>query len=83
MKVSFIDLFFTACISIMLSIVGCAVVDIVKSNSTQQPQRYTVRFQDTEYQDLQRIGYNNHYSVYRTKEGKRVEFHGTFSEIEQ
>ena len=47
------------------------------------PQRYTVRFDGIEYQDLTRIGFSSEFRVYKTKAGKRIEFHGSFYEVEQ
>ena len=43
------------------------------------PQRYTVHFDGIDYQDLTRLGVRS----YKTKAGKRIEFHGSFYEVEQ
>ena len=47
------------------------------------PQRYTVHFDGIDYQDLTRIGWNDEIRSYKTKAGKRIEFHGSFYEVEQ
>jgi hypothetical protein len=47
------------------------------------PQRYTVHFDGIDYQDLTRIGLSSEFRVYKTKAGKRIEFHGSFYEVEQ
>ena len=47
------------------------------------PQRYTVHFDGIDYQDLTRIGLSSEFRVYKTKAGKRIEFHGNFYEVEQ
>jgi hypothetical protein len=47
------------------------------------PQRYTVHFDGIDYQDLTRIGGSGQWSSYKTKAGKRIEFHGNFYEVEQ
>jgi hypothetical protein len=47
------------------------------------PQRYTVHFDGIDYQDLTRIGSFSHGTSYKTKAGKRIEFHGSFYEVEQ
>jgi hypothetical protein len=47
------------------------------------PQRYTVHFDGIDYQDLTRIGWNDEIRVYKTKAGKRIEFHSNFYEVEQ
>jgi hypothetical protein len=47
------------------------------------PQRYTVHFDGIDYQDLARIGLSSEFRVYKTKAGKRIEFHGSFYEVEQ
>ncbi len=47
------------------------------------PQRYTVHFDGIDYQDLTRIGSYSHGTSYKTKAGKRIEFHGNFYEVEQ
>ena len=43
------------------------------------PQRYTVHFDGIDYQDLAR----DYRSAYKTRAGKRIEFHGSFYEVEQ
>ncbi len=48
-----------------------------------EPQRYTVHFDDIDYQDLTREGFKGQWSAYKTKAGKRIEFHGSFYEVEQ
>ena len=45
----------------------------------KDPQRYTVHFDGIDYQDLTRLGVRS----YKTKAGKRIEFHGSFYEVEQ
>jgi hypothetical protein len=47
------------------------------------PQRYTVHFDGIDYQDLTRTGGSGQWSSYKTKAGKRIEFHGNFYEVEQ
>jgi len=47
------------------------------------PQRYTVHFDGIDHQDLTRIGLSSEFRVYKTKSGKRIEFHGNFYEVEQ
>ena len=49
------------------------------------PQRYTVHFDGIDYQDLTRDyhGLSRSRSEYKTKAGKRIEFHGNFYEVEQ
>jgi hypothetical protein len=66
----------------LLTIAGCAVFDMVTS-SDSDPQRYTVHFDGIDYQDLTRLGLSSEFRVYKTKAGKRIEFHGNFYEVEQ
>jgi len=49
------------------------------------PQRYTVHFDGIDYQDLTRDfqGLSRSRAAYKTKAGKRIEFHGNFYEVEQ
>jgi hypothetical protein len=49
------------------------------------PQRYTVHFDGIDYQDLTRDhhGLSRIRAEYKTKAGKRIEFHGSFYEVEQ
>jgi hypothetical protein len=72
--------------SILLTMVfgfgGCAVFGMVTSIPSD-PQRYTVHFDGIDYQDLTRIGLSSEFRVYKTKAGKRIEFHGSFYEVEQ
>ena len=55
----------------------------IEQGSDSDPQRYTVHFDGIDYQDLTRIGLNSEFRVYKTKAGKRIEFHGNFYEVEQ
>ena len=74
--------------SILLAMVfgfgGCAVFGMFTS-IPQDPQRYTVHFDGIDYQDLERDfhGLSRSRSEYKTKAGKRIEFHGNFYEVEQ
>ena len=71
-------------ITMVLAIAGCAVFDTVTS-SPSDPQRYTVHFDGIDYQDLTRDyhGLSRSRSAYKTRVGKRIEFHGSFYEVEQ
>jgi len=51
--------------------------------ANKDPQRYTVHFDGIDYQDLTRIGLSSEFRIYKTKAGKRIEFHGNFYEVEQ
>jgi hypothetical protein len=53
--------------------------------SESDPQRYTVHFDGIDYQDLTRDyhGLSRSRAEYKTKAGKRIEFHGSFYEVEQ
>jgi hypothetical protein len=55
----------------------------VYRSEPSDPQRYTVHFDGIDYQDLTRIGLSSEFRVYKTKAGKRIEFHGSFYEVEQ
>ena len=55
----------------------------IEQGSPNDPQRYTVHFDGIDYQDLTRIGLSSEFRVYKTKAGKRIEFHGSFYEVEQ
>ena len=74
--------------SILLAMVfgfgGCAVFGMVTS-IPQAPQRYTVHFDGIDYQDLTREsqGLSRSGAAYKTKAGKRIEFYGSFYEVEQ
>ena len=48
-----------------------------------EPQRYTVHFDGIDYQDLTREGWSDEIRSYKTRVGKRIEFHGSFYEVEQ
>ena len=48
-----------------------------------EPQLYTVHFDGIDYQDLKQIYSGRHSCAYRTKAGKRIEFYGSFYEVEQ
>ena len=51
--------------------------------SRKEPQLYTVHFDGIDYQDLKQIYSGRHSCAYRTRAGKRIEFYGSFYEVEQ
>ena len=61
----------------------CVAVNKYFDAEPSDPQRYTVHFDGIDYQDLTRIGLSSEFRVYKTKAGKRIEFHGNFYEVEQ
>ena len=71
-------------LTMVLTIAGCAVFDMVTS-SEKAPRRYTVHFDGIDYHDLTRDyhGLSRSRAEYKTKAGKRIEFHGNFYEVEQ
>ena len=75
--------FYSVWAAILLTICGCALFDKYTTSSDSDPQRYTVHFDGIDYQDLTRTGLSSEFRVYKTKAGKRIEFHGSFYEVEQ
>jgi hypothetical protein len=61
----------------------CVAANKYFDTEPNDPQRYTVHFDGIDYQDLTRIGLSSEFRVYKTKAGKRIEFHGSFYEVEQ
>jgi hypothetical protein len=60
-------------------------VSVEQGVEPQPPQRYTVHFDGIDYQDLTRDyhGLSRSRAAYKTKAGKRIEFRGSFYEVEQ
>jgi hypothetical protein len=58
-------------------------VSVEQGVEPQDPQRYTVHFDGIDYQDLTRVGWSDEIRTYKTRVGKRIEFHGSFYEVEQ
>jgi hypothetical protein len=60
-------------------------IEIEQGVEPGDPQRYTVHFDGIDYQDLTRDyhGLSRSRAEYKTKAGKRIEFHGSFYEVEQ
>jgi hypothetical protein len=60
-------------------------IAVEPSGEPSDPQRYTVHFDGIDYQDLTRDyhGLSRSRSAYKTRVGKRIEFHGNFYEVEQ
>jgi hypothetical protein len=75
--------FYSVWVAICLTIGCCAAFDKYTASSDKDPQRYTVHFDGIDYQDLTRLGSFSHGMSYKTKAGKRIEFHGNFYEVEQ
>jgi hypothetical protein len=78
--------FYSVWVAICLAIGCCALFDKYTTGSEpSDPQRYTVHFDGIDYQDLTRDfrGLSRDRSEYKTKAGKRIEFHGNFYEVEQ
>jgi hypothetical protein len=81
-----IDIFFwSVWVAICFTIGCCAAFDKYTTSSDKDPQRYTVHFDGIDYQDLTRNyhGLSRSRAAYKTKVGKRIEFHGSFYEVEQ
>jgi hypothetical protein len=75
--------FYSVWVAICLTIGCCAAFDTYIASSDKAPQRYTVHFDGIDYQDLTRVGLSSEFRVYKTRAGKRIEFHGSFYEVEQ
>ncbi len=76
--------FYSVWVAICLTIACCAAFDKYTTGSQPiDPQRYTVHFDGIDYQDLTRLGWDDEIRSYKTKAGKRIEFHGNFYEVEQ
>ena len=82
MKLEIIDYIGAACVCFVLVVCGVAGAYYAEP---VDPQRYTVHFDGIDYQDLTRDyhGLSRSRSAYKTKAGKRIEFHGNFYEVEQ
>ena len=85
MKFDIIDYIGAALVCLVLVVWGVCLVKLAEPYYSQlnNPQRYTVHFDGIDYQDLTRIGLSSEFRVYKTKAGKRIEFHGNFYEVEQ
>ena len=85
MKFGIIDYIGAACVCLVLVVWGACLVKLAEPyyGEPSDPQRYTVHFDGIDYQDLTRIGLSSEFRVYKTKAGKRIEFHGNFYEVEQ
>ena len=85
MKFEVIDYIGAACVCFVLVVWGACLVKLAEPyyGEPSDPQRYTVHFDGIDYQDLTRIGLSSEFRVYKTKAGKRIEFHGNFYEVEQ
>ncbi len=84
MKFGIIDYIGAACVFFVLVVWCACLVKLTEPYySDSDPQRYTVHFDGIDYQDLTRIGLSSEFRVYKTKAGKRIEFHGNFYEVEQ
>jgi hypothetical protein len=84
-KFGIIDYIGAACVCFVLVVWGACLVKLAEPyyGEPSDPQRYTVHFDGIDYQDLTRIGWNDEIRSYKTKAGKRIEFHGNFYEVEQ
>ena len=73
--------------TIAMCIVGLTAFAVGVSNyhsaKPSEPQLYTVHFDGIDYQNLSQIYSGKHSCAYRTRAGKRIEFYGSFYEVEQ
>ena len=87
MKFGIIDCIGAACVCIVLVVLVAYLIKLTEPYYSQpsDPQRHTVHFDGIDYQDLERDyhGLSRSRSAYKTKAGKRIEFHGSFYEVEQ
>ena len=81
MKFGIIDYIGAASVCFVLVVWGACLVKLAEPyySEPSDPQRYTFHFDGIDYQDLTRLGVRS----YKTKAGKRIEFHGSFYEVEQ
>jgi len=84
-KFGIIDYIGAASVCFVLVVWAACLVKLAEPyyGETSEPQRYTVHFDGIDHQDLTRIGFKNEFRVYKTKAGKRIEFHGNFYEVTQ
>jgi hypothetical protein len=84
-KFEVIDYIGAAWVCIVLVVLVAYLIKLTEPyyGKPSDPQRYTVHFDGIDYQDLTRIGLSSEFRVYKTKAGKRIEFHGSFYEVEQ
>jgi hypothetical protein len=84
-KFDIIDYIGAASVCLVLVVWGVCLVKLAEPyySEPSDPQRYTVHFDGIDYQDLTRVGSFSHGMSYKTKAGKRIEFHGSFYEVEQ
>ena len=85
MKFGIIDYIGAASVCFVLVVWGACLIKLAEPyySEPSDPQRYTVHFDGIDYQDLTREGFKGEWSAYKTKAGKRIEFHGSFYEVEQ
>jgi len=87
MKFEVIDYVGAAWVCIVLVVSVAYLIRLTDPYYSQpiDPQRYTVHFDGIDYQDLERDyhGLSRSRAEYKTKAGKRIEFHGNFYEVEQ
>jgi hypothetical protein len=86
-KFEVIDYIGAAWVCIVLVVLVAYLIKLTEPyyGEPRDPQRYTVHFDGIDYQDLERDfhGLSRSRSEYKTKAGKRIEFHGSFYEVEQ
>ena len=72
-------------IAVAFAVTLWIAIEIEQGVEPSDLQRYTVHFDGIDYQDLTRDyhGLSRSRSEYKTKAGKRIEFHGNFYEVEQ
>ena len=87
MKFGIIDYIGAASVCFVLVVLGVCLVKLAEPyyGEPVDPQRYTVHFDGIDYQDLTRDfhGLSRSRAEYKTRAGKRIEFHGNFYEVEQ
>jgi hypothetical protein len=86
-KFGIIDYIGAASVCFVLVVWAACLVKLAEPyySGPSAPQRYTVHFDGIDYQDLTRDyhGLSRSRAAYKTKAGKRIEFHGNFYEVEQ
>jgi hypothetical protein len=85
MKFEIIDYIGAASVCFILVVLVAHLIKLAEPYHSEpsDTQRYTVHFDGIDYHDLERIGGASQWSAYKTKAGKRIEFHGNFFEVEQ
>ena len=75
--------YLTVILYLLSAIIAISFLIYQINQSTTKEKEYTVYSENKVFENLKRLYIGSNFNIYQTISGKTIEFHGTFTEIEE